>query len=372
MGIILKINKGIANAAIFLGCAGFALCVLGLYAVPAQFYRAYLQSFVYWSGLSLGAFAVYFLHLLTGGRWGMKIRPVLLAMIQTLPVIILFFLPVLLGLKHLYPWMHPDIVEASPILRHKAAFLNAHAFQIRALLYFLVWTLFMLMITRFEKRYAQAQNTAKKEHAQFFGGFGIILLALTYTLSSIDWVMSLDPEWYSVIFGLLYGMGQILAALAFSVLFLANGSGMEDADKDTAISHHDLGNMMLAFVMLWAYLAFSEYLIIWSGNLPEEISWYLHRLRGGWQYIGIVLALMQFAIPFLLLLMIPIKRNIKMLGKICLLILVMRFIHIVWQVKPAFQEHFWPIHWLDLVIPLTMGIFWISVFSYQMKRQKTK
>ncbi len=336
-----------------------------------QFFRSYLVGYVFWVGVTLGCLGLLMLQHLTGGAWGISIRRVLEAGTRTLPLMLLFFLPIaILGLSHLYEWMHiNDITEPAvrKILEKKKPYLNPTFFLIRTALYFAIWMGLMFFLNKWS---AEQDRTAERQYSrkmQALSGPGIILFVLTVTFASVDWVMSLNPEWFSTIYGLLYVAGWVLSAFSFVIavmVYLATRRPLEGVVQ--APHFHDMGKLLLAFVMLWAYFSFSQFLIIWSGNIPEETKWYLHRLRGGWGWVGIGLVILHFALPFVLLLSRDLKRNARRLATIAGLIFVMRMIDVFWLVAPEFNRAHFRLSWMDVAAPIAIGGLWLAFFIWQL------
>jgi hypothetical protein len=324
-------------ALVVLGVGGFLLS-------RPDLFRAYLLGYMFWTGISVGSLAIMMLHHLSGGGWGVVLRRILEAATRVLPLMFILFIPVLVGLftNNLYPWTLPEVINESHAVQHKRAlYLNGPLFTARAVFYFLVW----FALAYFLNKWSREQDTAVdprvnrtlKERMQSVSGPGIVLFGLTVTFAAIDWTMSLEPEWFSTIWGLLIMAGWGLTALAFAIAVQA--FLIKNDERLAAVYQprhlHDHGKLMLAFVMIWAYFSFSQFLIIWSGNLPEEITWYLHRLRGGWQYVALFIVLFHFALPFVLLLSRNLKRRIGSLMLVALLVLAARTVDLFWLIAPA-------------------------------------
>jgi hypothetical protein len=353
-----------AGAAAAIGVVALAACAVGAMARPDQFFRSYLLAFVFWNGLSVGAMAVLMLQYLTGGAWGIAIRRELEAATRTLPLTAVAFLPLLFGLHRLYEWTHTDAVAADEILRKKALYLNTPFFVTRAALAFAAW----LTVAYFLNKWSAAQDArpdpALNRRLQQLSGGGLVLYALTTTFTSIDWVMSLEPHWYSTMYGVLFIIGQALGALALATVAVVRVSGLDPVSGFLGGRHlHDLGKMMFAFTMLWAYVSFSQYLIVWSGNIPEEITWYLARFRGGWGWVGAAVLLLQFVLPFLLLLSRRANRNPRTLVTAATLLVVMRFVDVSWLVLPAFSRGAFRLDWMNLAAPIGLGGLWLALYA---------
>lgn len=331
----------LGSRALVVGLIALVLCVLGAFVNLAGFWRAYLVGYVFWTGVSVGSLAIIMLHHLSGGGWGVVIRRPLEAAARTLPVMFVLFIPIAVAtLTHsLYPWTVPE-VASEHVVKHKALYLNIPFFLGRTVFYFAMW----FMLSALLSKYSLQQDTESdprerrrlKEKMQTVSGPGILLFGLTVSFAAIDWVMSLEPEWFSTIYGLLIMVGWGLTAFAFAIVITVMLSKTKHLEHVYQPRHfHDHGKLMLAFVMLWAYFSFSQFLIIWSGNLPEEIPWYMRRLFGGWGYVAVLLVIGHFALPFVLLLSRDLKRHGRSLVLVALLVLLMRIVDLFWTIAPS-------------------------------------
>jgi hypothetical protein len=280
----------------------------------------------------------------------------------------LLFLPIALGMGHLYEWTHPDVVAGDEILQHKQAYLNTPFFLVRAAIYFLLWNAVSYFLNAWSLEQDQTANPRLARRMQKLSGGGLLVYGLCITFASFDWLMSLEPHWFSTIYGVLILGGQGLAAMAFLIIVLVWLSRRPPLDRIVVPAHfHDLGNLLLAFVMLWAYFSFSQFLIIWSGNLPHEIAWYMHRLHTGWRIIGLILILFHFVAPFVVLLSRQMKRQPELLVKVAAGILIVRLVDLFWLIAPEFHHDGVHVSWLDVVLPLTIGALWAGCFIYQLR-----
>jgi len=356
------------SRALVAGAIDLALGAIGLAVAPETFPQSYLIAFIFWINITVGSLAVLMIQHLTGGRWGLAARRVLEASTRTLPLMALLFVPVLLMLQSLYGGEHGWAGAAAaddPIIQAKAAYLNVPFFIVRAAIYFAIWGVLTFLLNRWSRAQDEAPAMLPGPEDRRFrvlSGPGLVLYVLTVTFMSVDWVMSLDPHWYSTIFGVLTLGGQGLAAMAFTILVLAALAGTRPvAEVANAEVFHDLGKLMLAFVMLWAYFSVSQLLIIWSANLPEEVPFYVERLQGPWFPISVALLIGQFALPFLLLLSRRFKRDPRLVARIALFILFMRVVDITWTIGPVFREGS-TLSWLDFAAVIGMGGLWLFVF----------
>jgi hypothetical protein len=347
------------------GLVALTPCVAGAFISPEQFFRSYLPAYVFWIGIPLGSWAILMLHHLVGGRWGFVIQRALEAVIQTLPLMALLFVPVLLGLAYLYPWARPDVVAADPLMQEKSRYLNVPFFIARAVLYFGIWILVGRLLTQWSLEQDRVADPALTQRLQRLSGPGLVLYGLTVTFSVIDWLMSLEPRWYSTIYGMIFMVSYSLAALAFVIIVAHLIEEETPLAQVLSSSHfHDLGNLLLALVMFWAYMHFSQFLLIWVENLAEEIPWYLRRIHGGWEWFALALVLFQFALPFLLLLSRTAKRRARALCGLAAGILFMHWIDIFWMAAPAFYPGRFHLHWMDILAPIGIGGIWLATFLH--------
>jgi len=325
-------------------------------------------AYLFWLGIALGSLALLMVQHLTGGRWALVIRRILEAGSRTLPLMAVAALPLLLGMKTLYSWSRSG--ESDPVILAKHSYLNPQFFAARMVLYFVVW----LGLAYFLNKWSRMEDAGEAGVALWMrleglSGIGLVLYGLTVTFASVDWVMSLEPRWYSTIYGLLFMTGQALAAMAFSIAILIWLSDRKPLSQVVRVSQfQDLGSFLLTFVMLWAYLEFSQFLIIWGGNLSEEIPWYIRRMQGVWGHVGLLLVLLNFALPFFLLLFRHVKRRTRSLLIVTLLVLFMRLVDMYWMVLPAFGGDSIRLTWMNVVLPLAFGGLWFAYFLWQLQR----
>ncbi|MCI0605739.1 hypothetical protein L0156_22350 [bacterium] len=345
-----------------------AAALIAAFMSPAQFFRSYLFAYVFWVGLALGSLAITLLHHLSGGRWGAVIRRVLESGTRTFPLLALLFLPLIFGMRDIYIWADQQKIATDAILKHKSLYLNIPFFLARTVVYFAVWFFLAYLLNKWSRQEDEASTPELQSKFTFLGGIGLLLYGLTATFAAVDWMMSLEPHWFSTIYGLLVIVGQVLSAFAFVIAIASILMQYKPlSDVMTTVQFHDLGKLMFAFVMIWAYLAFSQFLIIWSGNLPEEIPWYLHRLHSGWQFVALFLVLFHFALPFLLLLSRETKKRPRILAMIALGVFIMRFVDLYWMVGPEFHHHGLAVSILDFLLPVGMGGLWLAFFFRQLK-----
>ncbi len=359
------------RTALMVGAVALLVCLLGALFSPEQFFRSYLVAFLLCLGIALGSLVVVMLHYLTGGAWGDAIRPFLEAGKRTLPLLALLFVPLIFGLRYLYPWARPEVVAVDANLQHKQAYVNVPFFLIRAAVYFILWIALTYLLDVWTTRQQRLGDPyGQPRRFRLLSGPGLVLYGLTITFASIDWLMSLQPDWYSTIFPPLFATGQLLSGYSFALAFalLVVVPRLPGVVIAPAVLN-DLGNLLLAFLVFVTYLAFSQFLLIWVTNLPEEAAWYEPRLAGGWQIVALALALFHFAVPFLLLLSRRVKRDPRSLGLVAAFVLFMRLVHLDWEVLPAFPGTVWYQHWMDVLAPAGVGGIWLAYYIWQLKRR---
>ncbi len=358
----------IERPAFIVGGVGLLLCAFGWGINPQQFFRSYLFAYLFWSGIALGCFALLMLQHVTGGTWGAVIRRPLESATRTLPLIALLFVPLVFGLRHLYEWARLQDVAHDGVLQFKSPYLNVPFFLGRTALYFAVWLTVARLLNRWSLDQDRGPDAAPGRRLELLSRGGLVLYGLTVTFAAVDWAMSLEPHWSSTIYGVMFMGGQAVSAFAFVIpvtaLLVERGPLREAVSSK---QFHDLGNLLLAFVMLWAYFAFSQYLLIWAGNLKEEIPWYLHRQQGGWGVIAVIVILFHFCVPFVLLLSRGVKRSAQALMRVALALFVIHCVDVFWLVTPAFSARV-SVHWLDLAAAGGLGGVWIGAFIWQLRK----
>jgi len=357
----------IGRRSLIIGAIVGVVAIAGGVFQPTVFFRGYLLSFMAWLGIALGSMVILMLRHLTKGGWGMIIRRILGAAMRTLPLLALLFIPLLFALPRLYPWARPlgDVPDKN-LRQHLQnithSYLNVHGFIIRAIIYFAIWGTLIFLLTKWSKE--QDRPPVRDNSARFkvLSGPGIILYGFTISFAAIDWTMSLDPSWISTIYPLIILIGEVLSALCFAVVIeriLFRYRPMSELLKPEYV--HDHGKFMLTFIMVWAYFSFSQWLIIWAGNLPEEITWYTKRLGGGWGWIGLFLVLFHFAVPFAILLSRPFKRDVTKLVWLAMWLMLMRYLDLFWVIEPNFSKTI-TVTWADIIVPVAMGGLWLAYF----------
>jgi hypothetical protein len=356
------------NALICGVVSAILVVVLGL-RDSQQFFRSYLFAYVYWNAIPLGCMGVLMLHHLTGGRWGLPIRRILEAGSRTILVMAVLFLPVVFGMSKLYIWDDASVVRNDAVLQDKQWWLNHNGFIERYVIYFALWLLIAGLLNKWSREQDATGNPALADRMSAVSAPGVVVWAFVVTGAAVDWVMSLEPHWYSTIYGLLFVVISALAAFSFTLFILRMLSDYAPV-KDSVLPTHynDLGNILLAFVMLWAYLSFSQLLIIWAGNLKEEIPWYVQRAFGGWAPIGVALVVFHFFVPFLLLLQRGVKRRLRTLSIVSALIVILSILDVYWIVVPSWDKVSPHVHLTDIFAFLGIGGLWVAAFFWQLKK----
>ena len=342
------IVKTIGQRALIVGVV-FSLGAIALaFTRPEEFYRGYLLGYMDWLGIALGSMAIVMIRHLTGGGWGTVIRRILGAAMRTLPVLAILFIPIIIAvLQHqMYPWLKPlDAITDPHIREHlhknefiKGAYLNSTGFIIRAIIYIAIWNLLSFLLSLWSKQTDKPNAPDNTDKFKVVAGPGLILYGFTISFAAIDWIMSLDPSWISTIYGLIILIGEVLAAMCFAIVverILVDYQPMSVMLRPDFV--HDHGKWTLAFIMVWAYFNFSQWLIIWAGNLPTEITFYLKRINHGWGWVAVFLAFFHFVFPFVILLSRPFKRNIRKLVWLAVWLLCMRYVDLFWNIEPNFS-----------------------------------
>ncbi len=334
-----------------------------------QFLRSYLFAFIYWLVIPLGCMGVLMLHHLTGGRWGLPIRRILEAASRTIGLMAILFIPVLFGLTKLYMWADPSVVAGDAVLMDKRWWLNPTGFVVRYFIYFALWLLIAGLLNKWSREQDATGNPELADRMSALSAPGVVVWAFVVTGAAVDWVMSLEPHWYSTIYGLLFVVIGALAGFAFTLYMLSVLSEYPPVKDSVERKHYnDLGNILLAFVMLWAYLSFSQLLIIWAGNLKEEIPWYQQRAFGGWQPVGVALVVFHFFVPWLLLLQRGVKRKLRTLSIVCLWIVTLTIVDVYWIIAPSWDKTAPHVRLTDIFAFLGIGGLWLAFFAWQLKR----
>ncbi len=350
------------------GVVGLALLALiGGLTNPGGFFHAYLFGYTFWLGLGLGCLGVLLVQVLTGGNWGLVTRRIFEAGTATLPMMAVLFVPIILGLPQLYAWARPTDVAADAVLQHKAIYLNIPFFIVRAVVYLIAWVLIGHYMRRWSVLEDRTGDPTIPRRLQRSSIVGALILGFSVSFAAIDWLMSLDADWYSTMYPPMVAMSFMLLALASATVLAALfGPRSALAELVGPQVFNDLGSLLLAFTMLWGYLEYFQYLLIWAGNLSDEIPWYLSRTEGGWLPIAVGVAAVGFLLPWYLLLFRPLKRNRRTLAALAGLIVIMQIVNVFWMVEPPFEPSGPFVDWLDVFSIVGFGGLWVAVFAWQL------
>lgn len=365
-----------------LGLGGIATVVMVAIAllVPAQretVLRGWLLGLMLWGGIAIGGLGILMLQYLTGGAWGMMLRRTVEAASRTIIVVFVMFIPIIAGVSYLYEWSH---LQDDKIVQWRGWYLTWGGWAARAVVYFVIVFAMQYLLNKWSAKMDASQNYTESakylETASRFSGPALVIYCLVVSFMAIDWTMTLDPHWFSTIWGLLYVISWALACFAFVIALFMVMMEKEPLKGVLGKRHfHDIGKLMFALVMVWAYFNFSQFLIIWSGNIPEETPWYLKRMKNGWEFVGLALIVFHFAVPFLILLSRDIKRHARRLAVIAVFILLMRVLDLFYHIAPSpsttgaepVLNMFWTMY---LVGPLAVGGIWLWAFFGQLQKRQ--
>lgn len=329
----------------------------------AQFFRSYLYAFIVVMAIPVGSLALLAIHNLSGGVWGLVARRYYEAGARTMWFAALAFIPLIFGTHQLYEWTHQEVVAQDAILQWKAPYLNGGFWSIRGIAIVVIWTLLAMMVTRLGSNYERTGDPHTALRARRLSAATLLILAITLTFASVDWVMSTEPHWFSTMYGISFMVGAFLIGHAFAIIGATRNATATAVRRIAGpVPYRDLGNLMLAFVLLWAYTGFSQLLLIWYGNLREEIPWYIKRSQGGWLILGGLLLVMHFFVPFFALLNRPLKENPVTLGRIAMYLILMRVLDVFWYIAPAFHPTDFHLSWMDVAALLGLGGIWFFLY----------
>lgn len=342
--------------ALAVGIVALVVSFLGYFVDKGQFFFSYLTAFMFWFSIALGALFLTLLHHATNAKWSIVIRRFTENTMTGLPLMILFFIPVAFGIHELYHWSHQDAVAHDALLQAKSGYLNQTFFLIRTAVYFLIWFLLCRTLYRTSLQQDQNPNPEQINKMRFISAPGLILFALTTTYASFDWVMSLDPHWYSTIFGLYIFAGSVVAILSFLtilVIFIHSKGLLKDTITEE--HYHDLGKLLFGFVIFWAYMGFSQYFLQWYANIPEETIWYAHRWPGSWKIFSMIIIFGHFVVPFFLMMPRAAKRKTKPMLAMSIWLLLMHWVDLYWLIFPNFHKETAHLSWMDLTTLIGIG-----------------
>jgi hypothetical protein len=352
------------------GILCFAICVVGAFFSPVQFFRAYLAAYVLFMGLAPGCMVILMIYHLTGGAWGFLTRRILEAGMRTLPLAAVLFIPVGCGVGYLYPWARPELVAADKKLQHQHIYLNVPFFWARAVLFFAAWMAMAYLLTRWSDAEDRGTDPEAARKSRRLSGVGLVVYGISLHFASIDWIMSLQPTFHSTIFGPLVAAGQLVSAQALVVIVLAWLVWRPPlVDVVSAETLNDVGNLLLAFLVIWAYMVWFQFMLVWIANLKVDVIWYLPRGRDGWQWVAWSLFVLHFALPFVVLLFRFIKQTPRYLATVAGTVLFMQLVFDYYQVVPAFPGTTIGEHWMDFLTPIAVGGLLLANFLWELGRK---
>lgn len=361
----------LAKISLVLGLLGLAASGYGFTIDKGQLMHSYLTSFMFWISIALGGLFFVLVNYLANARWSVVTRKISESIMCSFPLLLILFIPILFSIHELYHWSHEEAVATDLILQTKTSYLNTPFFIIRSVGYFVIWIILTILLGN------KSMSNEKKADPHYYkkvrkiSAPGMILFAITITFASFDWLMSLDPHWFSTIFGVYLFSGSFLAFLCFFVLigkYLASQGILKDII--TVEHYHDVGKLMFGFIIFWSYMAFSQYFLIWYANIPEETYWFLKRWEGSWVTMSMVLLFGHFVIPFILMLTRWSKRNTFMLVFMALWILAMRWVDLYWLIFPTHSESGVYLSWMDLSTMVGIGGVFVWFVMFRMTKDK--
>jgi hypothetical protein len=354
--------------ALLAGGVGLALCAAEYFMQPLQFFRSYLFGVVFWIGVGLASLGILMLQHLVAGRWGFAIRRPLESAAKTIAWMAILFIPILLGIRKLYIWAQPAVVAADPLLQYKHPYLNVPFFVARTVLYFAAWITIGLLLTRWSTEQDRTGEPELIKKMRNLSGPGMVIFGFTVSWAGIDWVMTLEPHWFSTIYGMMFVITEAVSAMSLITIVAMLLSKREPmAEVLVPDRFHDFGNLLLVFTILWAYLSFAQFLIIWAGNLQNEIPWYVVRAHGGWAWVALFLIVFHFAVPFLLLLQRVVTYQKRLLAVVAALLFLVSIVDLFWLMVPAYDHTGPHFHWADWVAIVGVGGIWVGLFLTQLK-----
>ncbi len=356
--------------ALVVGIVCLAICIIELVIHPTQFFRSYLFAEVFWLGIALSCMAILMLHHLVSGRWGFVLRRPLEASAKTLGVLAIFFIPVVLGMHWLYIWAQPAAVAADPVLQQKTWYLNTPFWVVRAIGFFVVWILIAYFLTKWDSKLDETGDPGWITRMRNLSGPGIAIYGFTVTFAGFDWVMSMEPHFFSTIYGMMFVVTEAVGGMSFITIvayYLTKDKPMSEIIEPGQF--HDFGNLLLVFTLLWAYLSFAQFLIIWSGNLQNEIPWYVSRIYHQWAYVALGLVIFHFAVPFLLLLQRHVTYRRQYLAQVAGLLVVMSIVDLFWILVPSYEKVGPQFHWCDWLALIGLGGIFLSAFTWQLRKR---
>ncbi len=370
--VMLGRMSAVRNASLIVGIVGLILFGIGLLTQSTQALQSYLFGYVFWITVSFGSLAVLMIQYTVRNNWGIPLRRLLEAgMVFTLPLMAILFLPIAFSLPAIYPWARPDVIASDPLIQSKSAYLNTPFFLVRTAIYFVIWLILAYFLAEWSRRQDESNDPRIMQRLQSLSLVGAVLIAVTCSFALIDWMMSLEPHWFSSIYPGTIAGGGLIAAFSLAIVGMALLHQQETLAAYISTSVLiNLGSLLLAGLMFWVYLAFSQYIVIYSGNLSDEISWYSTRLNGGWEWVAFVLAVAGFFGPFFALFSPRMKSNIRPLAIIAAFVFVMHVLDIFWLIVPAFHPEGFHVSWLDIVALIAIGGLWIAAATWYLEHHR--
>jgi len=355
-----NVLRKIQMPALGIGAIGLVASLVGAMVWPKAFFQAWLVAFIFWLANALGSTVLLMMQYVSGGRWGAAIRRPAEAAAMNVPLMALFFIPVVIGMSQIYPWADQAQVQASAVLQYKSQYLNPTMFVVRAIIYFAIWITLATRLTAWSRQDdVEGRSATRTGRVSVLSHIGIIIWLLSMSLAAIDWAMSIEVVWFSHIYGLMFAGGQILTAMCLAILMSARIADHRPVSVVISPDRFlDLGKLLLAFVMIWTYFQLSQFLIMWGANLPEEIGWYVVRNQNGWHWLTLFLFIFHFVVPFGLLLSRTRKRKPMAIAGVATLLWCMRYVDVFWWITPSFSTTFF-VHPLHLTTFLGIGGVWI-------------
>ena len=367
---ISRWNTG-RNVLVFAALLGIIGCIAGYVTNPARLFQSYMVAFAFTTLIGLGAFFFVMIQFLTGSAWSVTMRRIMENIMITLPVGLILFIPVVIGMAEIYPWMNQQAVAADAVLKAKSSFLTPNWFIGRGVIYFFLWSLWAGSIYHQSTKQDTSHSVKQMYIASRWSAPGLFLAVAIGTLASYDWLMSLEPKWYSTIFGLVMLSGGALSFFSVVTLVALAFRRAGILKNSITVEHyHDLGKWLLAMTAFYTYVAFAQYFLIWYSNLPEETIWYRHRMVGAWLPISLAMPFLRFLIPFPILLCRPAKRSLKLLGLMAAYSLIVEYIDLYWIVMPTYYKNGPQPHWLDLATLVTTVSICGLMFWSRFKKHK--
>jgi hypothetical protein len=348
---------------------GLVASGVGFVIARNHFFQAYLVAYLLWLGVALGCLGMSLVHGLTGGFWGAASRSILAAGTGTILLLAFLFLPIVAGLPELFVWTREGATTTNFAGMIRQTYLAVPFFLLRAILYFVAWIAVARRVARPSTTSNAADTTGNRWPSRRLSAAALLVVGVTVSFANVDWIMSLEPTWTSTIFPALVAAGDLLIGLAFVVAVVSRLGSRPPFDRAVLPRLlNDLGGLLLALAMLWAYLAFSQLLLVWAGNLNGEIFWYQYRLSNGWQWVGMFVAVALFAVPFVALLSRDAKQSARAMAALSALIVLGGLANAIWLVEPSFPPGPVTAYWLDLALAVGLGGIWLWAFARNLRR----